>query len=51
MKQPAVTTQQGSETPSHFKRIVAAQTLAARPGAREYFIRDLESKGFKRNGC
>ena len=46
MKQPAMTTQKGSETASRFQRIGAAQASAAKPGAREYFIRDIELKGF-----
>lgn len=46
MKRPAMTTQKGSETTSRFQRIGAAQASAAKPGAREYFIRDMELKGF-----
>ena len=46
MKQPVATAQKGSETASRFQRIGAAQASAAKPGAREYFIRDIELKGF-----
>ncbi|NBQ11546.1 MAG: DUF4102 domain-containing protein, partial [Gammaproteobacteria bacterium] len=46
MKQPVSTASKDPNCTTHSRRIGDIQAPAAKPGAREYFIRDTELKGF-----
>ena len=46
MKQPVSTASKDPNCTTHSRRIGDTHDSAAKPGAREYFIRDIELKGF-----